>query len=261
MTNPLFQKTMFRVAAFDMGIRNFAFAVADYSDANSALTQQTRTLPVVRGVQNIDLLRVCGRLDCDLYRAVCHVLSCFEDFWSTTDVFLVEQQMSQRHMTNVQSLKLSMIVIGWLTATYPFAHIREWPASRKTQAFCMHLARKSDRKKWAIEKVQEFYPWSGDEDDENDDPFWRRLMRAIPKKDDVCDCILMILTLPHYGLLPASGAATTTRTRYKATEEETGIRAAGKRSPIAPRPARRSRALLLRPQAVVRKTRRFSGGR
>lgn len=150
-----------RVVAFDMGKKNFAWAVVDISTN------------VVEGFDLIDLDQTAN-----VYRNLHAYLLQTETVFQGCSVILVEQQMK----TNYQALKLSQHVMAFFYLRSPDKTILEWSASYKTSVYGLEKTTKSCRKRFAVEKVRECI---------RDDPVITDLFEALVKKDDVADCILM----------------------------------------------------------------------
>lgn len=187
-----------RVCAFDIGFRNLAFCVMEVGDADSPL-ETSRII----SIHNEDILQGVSRKDVspnEIYEKVYGFLTSHHAHFSSLDVILIEQQMSQKHVSNIMALKISMLVYGYFqhvvataaAASSPFARqkirLLEYPSTRKTRAFkAPFFKKKSDRKKWAIQKVLDLFP-------PHLDPVWQDMIESKKKKDDVADCILMCLS-------------------------------------------------------------------
>lgn len=174
------------IASFDIGIKNFAFAVLDVPATPSS------SLSVAFDMvhfENVDLTESCGAtasmsMMMQVYRNVHDVLTSFEMLWEQCDVLLIEQQMQHRHASNIKALKLSQHVLAHLLLRHGSSSkvILEFPAYHKTQVWnAPRKLKKHERKKWAVDTV------CGLLNDTLAD------IHALKKKDDVCDCILMSL--------------------------------------------------------------------
>jgi hypothetical protein len=160
-----------RIACFDIGRRNFAFAVLSYRDQKIE----------IENLQNTDLGDGSAS---DLYMALIHHLDLFVYEWDECSVFLIEQQMSTRHHMNIVALKIAQHVYSYFLHRYGTTkRVIEYPAYHKTRCFTTEKMTKARRKKWSVEKVTELF---GD-----------GVIASFPKKDDVCDCVLMGFTYFH----------------------------------------------------------------
>ena len=108
-----------------------------------------------------------------------------------TDVHtvLIEQQMNRM---NIRATKISVFVYAYFLMEHsPSIHVLEYPAYHKTKAFGMHGLSKSERKKWSVQHVLTHVVDS--------DPVALDWLQQFPKKDDICDCIMMIQS---FSILP-----------------------------------------------------------
>lgn len=198
-----------RVAAFDMGTRNFAFCVEEINDNQ---TQRVRARFDEKGravddyqtylenqvyrrgrlieMQCIDLKAFCETHKIsNLYLGLTLVLNQYTALWDGVDVFLVEQQMAYgRNKANIQALRLAQHTLSYLWTIYGgFRTIREFSSSHKTRVLgCAHEERRAHRtrKQFAVELAGRVLRTRGD-------PLYERLQH-FPKRDDVSDCVLMI---------------------------------------------------------------------
>jgi len=150
-----------RVIAFDMGKKNFAWAIVDISTN------------VVEKFDLVDLDQTTN-----VYKNLHMYLLKIEQVFNDCQVILVEQQMK----TNYQALKLSQHVLAFFYLRFPEKKILEWSASYKTKMFGLEKTTKFRRKQFAIQKVRESIV---------NDPVVSDLFDILKKKDDVADCILM----------------------------------------------------------------------
>jgi hypothetical protein len=173
-----------RVVAFDMGQVNFAFCggrkestevIIENMQLQNFLRDETskRPSPIV------------------LYEKLFAYLDQFSELWEKTDVILIEQQFAKAHATNIKALKLSQHVLAYFMIRYQFSSkgkrkIVEYASSNKTQYYHMKFKKKKDRKQWAVQQVQHHF--------EMTDPVALDWFSSFHKKDDIADCILMILT-------------------------------------------------------------------
>lgn len=198
-----------RVAAFDMGTRNFAFCVEEYErsteqavkpqfdvDGCASETYQTyldkHVYPRGRLVemQCIDLKQYCeSRSLSNLYLGLTEVLNAYTRLWDMVDVFLIEQQMAYGHnKSNIQALRLAQHTISYFLTIYgPFRRVQEFPSTHKTRILgCPRVDRRTHkaRKVFSVQLASRILS-------RRDDPLFTALQTAT-KQDDVSDCVLMI---------------------------------------------------------------------
>jgi len=158
--------------AFDMGARHFAWAIGDLEDSSGNLLgirsfeckdfgSSTPAFSTV--VQYLDTLQVDG-----------------------VNVILIEQQMN--HVNAIAS-RLAVVVYMYFFLRHPGKTVSEYPARWKTMEYGITKVPKHKRKQWVVSYVRENVC--------RDDPVVLDLLEGYPKKDDICDCIMMIHS---YGL-------------------------------------------------------------
>jgi hypothetical protein len=159
-----------RIAAFDMGIKNFAFVVMDTED------------DYVRWLDLSDLSH-----SADIYRNLIHHLNSFNRHWRDVDTVLIEQQMN-RH--NIGAARLACHVMAFFYHCHPHVRVIEYPSSYKTRYTQggNHLEYRA-RKSFAVAQVMNAY--------EDKDPVLIDWILSLSKKDDIADCILMGITFPR----------------------------------------------------------------
>jgi hypothetical protein len=168
------------IASFDIGVRNFAFAIVDDVVPTDHRSPQLRVIYT----ENIDLADAQGQYS---FTHLIDVLDAFRALWHQCAVILIEQQMQHRHATNVKALKVSQHVVMYFHMLFhSFSErmkplIIEFPAYYKTQMFCRVKMTKPQRKRWAVEYVMTCMPEM------------KSVMKDHRKKDDMCDCILMCM--------------------------------------------------------------------
>ena len=194
-------------AGFDIGMRNFAFAVVDIDTINNEKNIQSIDTVYeyfqIVDLQNIDVTvstamtnndekgskkttrtKIKATEMMDIFRNVYEVLDSFQHLWNECEFFVIEQQMQFRHASNIKALKLSQHVISYFLLKLPLKKVVEYPSYHKTQIWkAPYKLKKHERKKWSIETVQELLMKKNEED----------VLASFKKKDDVCDCILMVL--------------------------------------------------------------------
>ena len=164
------------IASFDIGIRNFAFAVVDWKGGKD------REFEIV-DLQNIDI-KTKDKIEKDIARDIIDVLDAYQALWDQCDHFIIEQQMQFRHATNIKALKVSQFVLCYLCIHCKDKVIVEYPAYHKTQVLGAPVGlNKHDRKKWAVEYVQHLFTKRGEE----------RFLEGFKKLDDVSDTVCQVL--------------------------------------------------------------------
>lgn len=105
-----------------------------------------------------------------------HLVS-FQDLWDTCDVFVIEQQFFNASSfggkkkraassgANVDAIKIAEATFMWFLERYPFKTITYFGSQFKTQIFgAPWKLTKPERKKWAMEKANDFYSLRKDKD-------------------------------------------------------------------------------------------------
>lgn len=197
--------------AFDIGIRNFAFAVKSKGDfillknttlnenimtktdlnkckkdelekmmLNLNLNPETNLKPTKSGM--IDLLlkhhKKNTKVKKDLGIALFEIMDTYKHIWANCKIFLIERQMT----INMQALKLSHYLEAYLKIHYPDKEVVNYNASIKTKKLgAANLKTKKDRKEWTVQYVSRIL--NGDN---------LRYFESLKKKDDIADVICMI---------------------------------------------------------------------
>lgn len=163
---------MINIVAFDIGIKNFAFA-------------STIITPIEDWgyVQNIGINDLTSGEYKNIYKNLVSYLNNFITLWENTDIFLIEQQLN---MMNIQATKIACHVYAYFIHFFPSKIIYEYPSTYKTKYFAFFSPLHRDRKRFAIATVLEHY--------KENDPVLYDWIKNLPKQDDVCDCILMCIT-------------------------------------------------------------------
>lgn len=155
------------IAAFDIGVKNFAFAVVDGVDH----------------VIHVDVHDLRG--GDSPYINLISYLDQHHSLWEKVDVVLIEQQL---YRTNVAATKLSCHLHAYFLHRFPQKKIIEYPSSYKTKFthFPIKSSSHKQRKDYAIQYVLKKF--------QENDPVLHDWLLTFPKKDDICDCILMCET-------------------------------------------------------------------
>lgn len=197
------------IAAFDMGIKNFAFAVKSEGEfillKNSNLDEDSMTKtnlnlfkkdeliemmtnlkistdPKMKKKEIVDLIfkKNKPKVKKDLSFALFELMDEYKAVWEKCETFLIERQWAK----NMQALKLSHYLEAYLKIFFPSKLILNYNAATKTKKLgAVNLKTKKDRKEWTIEYVSKLLK------DEN-----LRYFKSLKKKDDVADVICMIET-------------------------------------------------------------------
>lgn len=166
------------IASFDIGIRNFAFAVIDWKGQNMGKLEFD-----IVDLQNIDITTT-KKIEKDIARQIIEVLDAYQSLWNQCDYFIIEQQMQFRHATNIKALKIAQFVLCYFCIYCKDKTIEEYPAYNKTQVLGAPTGlKKYDRKKWVVDYIQRILRDRGEE----------HFLEGFSKKDDVSDTIAQIL--------------------------------------------------------------------
>lgn len=172
------------VAAFDIGIKNFAFAILDVKNKEEW-----------GDVLHID---VHDLREGNIYKNLLEYMRKYDHFWEKINVVLIEQQLNR---INIQATKLACHLYAYFLHRHPTKPIFEYPSIYKTKYtdFPLQSSTHKQRKEYAIQLVLEYY-------NEND-PVIFQWISSFKKKDDISDCILMANTFiksPLYRQFSAS---------------------------------------------------------
>jgi len=203
------------IAAFDMGIRNFAFAVKSNGDfillKNTTLDENIMTKTDLNKYKKQELEEMMlnlslnteknikttksGMVDLllkhhkkttklkdnkDLGIELFKIMDTYKHIWIDCDVFLIERQMAM----NMQALKLSHYLEAYLKIYYPNKQVLNYNAATKTKKLgASNLKTKKDRKDWAVQYTSQLLSRDN-----------LRYFESLKKKDDVADVVCMIET-------------------------------------------------------------------
>lgn len=195
------------IVAFDIGIKNFAFAVKSKGEfillKNTNLDEDSMTKTSLNLYKKEELIELMEDLKIstnekmkkkdmvdlifkknkpkvkkDLSFALFKIMDDHKATWEKCETFLIERQW----VTNMQALKLSHYLEAYLKIYYPTKTILNYNAAIKTKKLgAINLKTKKDRKEWTIKYVSELL------EGEN-----LRFFKTLKKKDDVADVICMI---------------------------------------------------------------------
>jgi hypothetical protein len=183
-----------RIVAFDMGVKNFAYAVAD--------------IPPGGGWGHVVSVDVHDLRGGSPYQNLIAYLEKNDPLWGSADVVLVEQQLNRM---NIQATKLACHVHAYFLHRHPHKPFYEYPSLYKTKYthFTTPSSSHRQRKEHAVLHVLGHY--------EETDPVLAAWVASFPKKDDICDCILMCNTFlqsPLSQRFSASSPCTDTKTDF-----------------------------------------------
>lgn len=173
------RKDMTVVVAFDMGVKNFAFAQMEISNHHHDGE------PCFGHVLSIDSYNLSADGG-NIFRELISYLDSHSEKWEMTDVVLIEQQMN---MLNISASRLACHVAAYFYHRFPSLYVSEYPSTIKTQ--CLGADKRLNhkgRKKFAIDTILSHY--------KETDPVLIDWISSLRKRDDVADCILMCATFP-----------------------------------------------------------------
>lgn len=204
------------IAAFDMGIKNFAFAVKDtnkdkfvllkHTSLNKNLLSKTdlnkfkkknliemmKTLQITTKAETknkmikkemVELIlpkykKMEKNKPKDLGLALFELMDDYNYIWNNCETFLIERQMT----VNRQALKLSHYLEAYFKIHYPSKKILSYSAVLKTKKLgAVNLKTKKDRKEWTVRYVLQLL----DEDN-------LVYFQSLTKQDDIADVVCMI---------------------------------------------------------------------
>lgn len=156
-----------KIVAFDMGVRNFAWAiVAIDTDAT-----------VVQMFDKTDLTPPSGT---SVYQLLHQYLLSNEIYFQDCHTILIEQQMK----TNIRALKLAQHVYAFFLLRHPEKRVQEYSSVHKTRLFGLGKTTKAARKRFTVDHVHKIF---------HTDPVVLDMLSMFEKQDDICDCILMCI--------------------------------------------------------------------
>lgn len=169
-----------RIISFDIGVHNFAYSIIDFDEKWEIKYLHCHDFHKDKKIKDIIF-------DKSFWIKFHKYLDSIDYLFKDCDVFLIEKQLGFSKVVNYKAIQMSAQLFSHLVIKYPSKEIIEYMASNKTKIFNVKLSQKKDRKKWAIEHTKNILMEKGDETSLE----W---ILSFPKQDDVCDCILMILS-------------------------------------------------------------------
>jgi hypothetical protein len=172
-----------RIISFDIGVHNFAYSIIDFNQNNNNWEIKHLHCHDFNKDKKIkDII-----FDKSFWKKFHDYLISITDLLKDCDVFLIEKQLGFSKVVNYKAIQMSAQLFAHLIIQYPSKEIIEYLASNKTKTFNVKLTQKKDRKKWAIEYTKNVLTKKGDDTSLE----W---IFSFKKQDDVCDCVLMILS-------------------------------------------------------------------
>lgn len=197
---------MLRIAAFDIGKKNFAFVVQEFETHELELAKTKDKLYVTGKIilfKNVNLTNGCKKcyLDPRTFINMTDTLDTYKHIWDTCSAFVIEQQMSFGRKRNTMALKLGQHCYSYFSIFYrDFKKVIEFPSYHKTQMLDApkKFGRikktykngkskmiKDNHKKWSIRLATHILEMKKDLEH-------LEVLNKMKKKDDVSDCLLMI---------------------------------------------------------------------
>lgn len=205
-----------RVASFDIGKLNFAFYIEDFDEESlkkmSPVNKKSQEFILLLDKiykngelilhKNLNLTYGAkkGRiLDPVIYHNMVTELDKYKEIFDKCDVVLIEQQMNFGKVKNNMAIKLAQHCYSYFIMRYPIIklgnilfngskEIIDYPAYHKTQVLNAPKGMiKSERKKWAVERVQEIFTSLGKLNYFDD----------VKKKDDLADTYLQLQSFKY----------------------------------------------------------------
>lgn len=161
------------IAAFDIGVKNFAFAVVRIHDDSKNDWGE---------VVSVD---VHDLREGNIYQNLISYMKKHDGLWGKVDAVLIEQQLNRM---NIKATKLACHLHAYFLHRHPTKPIFEYPSIYKTKYtnFPIQSSTHKQRKDYAIKLVLDHY--------EENDPVLYQWISSFKKKDDISDCILMANT-------------------------------------------------------------------
>jgi hypothetical protein len=213
-----------RIASFDMGKKNFAFCIEEFTlsevselkKINMPLKQRYKenglATPKMEELlekifsngklvlyKNLDLTRN-GDNNHEIFNTMNDEMDKYTFFWDSCACFVIEEQMCFGKKVNKMALKLGQHCYSYFTFKYGrFKKVVEFPAYHKTQVLgapkIEHKTKagkikfkameKKDRKKWSVNKAIEILTSRGEID-------FLDTLTSVKKKDDLADVLTQL---------------------------------------------------------------------
>lgn len=158
-----------RVCAFDIGFKNFAYVCIDFTNFKWNLIKMDCV-----DLKNTNCVKV-------LFDYLKNQFPLSE--YSGDTVILIEKQMKW----NYQAVRIASYVYAYFHLLHPDLVIEEYSSVHKTKAFDKKKMTKYQRKRWSTQQMLRILQI-------DDDVVSQEWLSCFPKKDDISDCFLMIIT-------------------------------------------------------------------
>lgn len=191
------------IASFDIGEKNFAYCIADYSANDAAATpaagtSDTSQLSILKIAHHNVILKKTQTVIESCIR-VSSLMSADEQLMAC-DRFVIEQQMR----CNTRAQRLGQHVWSTLCTLFPDRLIKFVPSHMKTQHFIgKNQLKDKERKTWSVVKVTQ----EGVMGDSERHKQIIAQIEGMKKKDDVCDTILQVIAYAARDLRQSDGGA------------------------------------------------------
>jgi hypothetical protein len=166
---------------FDIGIHNFSFIIADIDKAENSFD--------LKYIENKDLLPNVNvnklSLDQSFFKLFHSYLKTMHDLFANCDYCLIEKQLLSKK--NFKACKVYEQLYAHLCIFFPKIKLVSFPSKNKYFDHSYHKMNYKDRKNWAIHYI--CLQLENQKDDVMID--W---LNCFKKKDDICDCILILLS-------------------------------------------------------------------
>lgn len=210
----------FIIASFDIGKKNFAFYIEEFTITNNTLLDRknrynndgtpTEDMKLLLNsiykngksllYKNIDLTLDTDKslyLDKEVIYNMYDTLDKYSSYWDLCDTIIIEQQMSFGKKNNTMALKLASSCSGYFMYKYGrFKNIIEFPSYHKTNVLGAPKEEKKlksgkikytsisqrDRKKWSVLCAKDILKLRNEE----------YILNEFKKKDDICDTICQL---------------------------------------------------------------------
>ncbi len=172
------------IAAFDPGVRNFAFGVENIDE---------EYLPFL----DLESIYLCGEtifcsnnsLENGETRTVTALLDQHSDLWERCDVVLVEKQMQFKNVINTQAIRIAHHCMSYFELKYPHLTVVHYASTCKTRVLgAPPKMTKPQRKKWSTETAARILSLRGDV------ATLAKRDAMTCKLDDISDCMLMCIS-------------------------------------------------------------------
>lgn len=172
---------MITIVAFDIGVHHFAHAIIRASECHwEILHLDCHDFEQHKKVSEI-------QMDQTFWSRFHLYLEGLHSLFDQCDVFLIERQVGFSKMVNYKCIQMSAHVFSHFVLKYPEKKIIEYGAFEKTKTFGKKITKKSERKQWTTIFTKKMLAIQHDETSIG----W---IESFPKEDDVCDCVVMILS-------------------------------------------------------------------